>query len=707
VAGARTGWRPGRAAAGAALGLLGAAAIAFWHFRGSAPVRAPGSDVLLISIDTLRADALGAYGNPAARTPVLDRLAAGGVRFDFAHAHNVVTLPSHANILSGRHPYDHRVRENSGFRFPADLETMATLLKAQGYRTGAFVSAFPLDSRFGLDRGFDVYDDRLGNFEEKADFHMQERAGAETVAAALAWLRGGSGPTFCFVHLYEPHAPYEPPAEIARGLARPYDGEVAAADAALAPLLEPLLAQGREGRTLVVMTADHGESLGEHGEATHGIFAYEATLRVPLVLHHARLFRPRVVEAPARHVDLLPTVLDALGLRAPQDLPGRSLLGVAQGGDAAAGTSLTYFESATPALTRGWAPVFGILRDRTKHVDLPIPELYDLAADPREQSNLAAREPELMARLREALGRERARDRGVERGSESAETLERLRSLGYAAAGSAMKASYTEADDPKRNIAFEADLQEVLGRHGSGDLAGALVRAEALVARYPRVGIGWRDLSFLRRQSGDLKGAVDAGRRAVELDPTSVDALSQLGNYLNESRRFGETVALLGPLAEDEGADLDVRTAYAAALAESGRRDDALRVLEAARRTDPSSALVLLNIGTVHLLFGERKEAREALEGAIAREPRMARAYNSLGVVAAQEGDATRAADLWRQSLAINPGDLDTLFNLGKLLWRSGRRAEARTYLDAFVELAPSALYGKDVVAVKRLLQDP
>ena len=238
-----------------------------------------------------------------------------GVRFETARAHNVVTLPSHANLLSGQYPLGHGVRDNTGFRFPAERPTLATILHEKGWRTGAFVSAFPLDSRFGLDRGFEVYDDRLGGAETTAAFAMPERPGSETARSALRWLDTVRGQRwFAFVHLYEPHFPYEPPASLAtRFPGEPYQGEVAAADAALGPLLAPLLAAGTRERALVVLTSDHGESLGEHGEATHGIFAYEATLRVPLILHAPGLLPARVVGTPVRHVDVFPTVLDAPG----------------------------------------------------------------------------------------------------------------------------------------------------------------------------------------------------------------------------------------------------------------------------------------------------------------------------------------------------------------------------------------------------------
>jgi len=381
----------------AAAGLLASA------HRRTTPKGRPGLNVLLVTVDTLRADALGSYGDRQAATPVLDRLAAAGVRFERARAHNVVTLPSHANILSGRYPFEHGLRDNAGYRFPAGLDTLATLLKVRGYRTGAFVSAFPLDSRFGLDRGFDVYDDRLGDPERVASLRMTERPGTETVAAARSFLTADPDrPWFCWVHLYEPHAPYEPPAMLAARFAEaPYKGEVAAADAALGPLLEPLLSQGPDGRTLVVLTSDHGESLGEHGEKTHGVFAYESTLRVPLILFAPALFGPRAVADPVRQVDILPTVLEAVAAPLPPGLPGRSLLASAGGQPLAPAAS--YFEALTAAATRGWAPLHGIVRSERKYIRLPLPELYELAADPAERSNLAAWCPDRVEELRALL----------------------------------------------------------------------------------------------------------------------------------------------------------------------------------------------------------------------------------------------------------------------------------------------------------------
>jgi len=682
------------AAAACVLGVV--AAFGYFGVPPRSIRRDPGLSVLLITIDTLRADALGAYGRAGAETPWIDRLAAQGVRFERAHAQNVVTLPSHANILSGRYPLDHGIRDNAGFRFPTEAESLATLLGKARYRTGAFVSAFPLDSRFGLDRGFEVYDDRLGDPEGRTAFVMQERPGHLTVEAARAWLAAQAGhQTFLWLHLYEPHFPYAPPEPFAsRFRSSPYHGEVAYADALLQPLLAPIL-DGKGPPTLVVLTADHGEGLGEHGEATHGIFAYETTLHVPLIVHAPSLLSARTVVERVRHVDVLPMILDALGLPAPEGLPGRSLLGLANGQSFEAPSS--YFEAMSSALNRGWAPLAGVASGRFKLIDLPIPELYDLDRDPREEKNLAATEPQRLVELRAQLDRLRQADRGLAREEESAETRERLRALGYVSGAVGLKARYTDADDPKRLIRLDAALQDVVALYQAGDLENAIARARAVLAERPDMTLAWQQLGFILHEAGDLAGAVESLRRSVAANPEDVDGVALLGAYLNDAGRHRESVKVLEIFARREPPDLDVLQAYGAALAQVGRPKEAIATFERASKVDPSNPMSRANLGTVYLMRGELPRARALMEEALRLEPGVSRAWNGLGVIAAREGRLDEAIDHWKRAVEANPREWDTVFNLGLVLRRRGREAEARPYLENFVRGAPRALYGRDI----------
>jgi arylsulfatase A-like enzyme/Flp pilus assembly protein TadD len=695
----------------AALAVAGVAGVFVLSFKRHAATHRHEGDysVLLITIDTLRADALGAYGHREAQTPWVDRLAAGGARFQTARAHNVVTLPSHANLLSGLYPLAHGIRDNSGFRFPAGTPTLATMLRAHGYRTGAFVSAFPLDSRFGLDAGFDVYDDRFGGGETQTGFRMAERPGPRTVAAAARWLAAqGDARTFCFVHLYEPHFPYAPPAPFAeRFQSRPYDGEVAAADAALEPLLRPLLDAGRNGRTLVVLTADHGEGLGDHGEQTHGLLAYEATLRVPLIFYAPGLFAASVMLHPARHVDVVPTILDFLGFEVPKELPGRSLRTPDTTRESGA-TRPTYFEALSASFNRGWAPLQGVVLERWKYVDLPIPELYDLAADPAESQNLASSRQDEVERMRALLSTFRAADTKAARAPESAETVARLRALGYVAGGNAPpKEHYTEADDPKRLMAYDELSTQMLSRYWSGDVAGALALGRRILAERPNDPLTSLQLAYLERAQGDLEQAIAAARKAVALRPADPETVALLGVYLNEAGRAQEAVTLLQPLASTPQPDLDVLTAYGMALATLGRKPEALAAFEKARAVDPSNAMVRVNEGTVHLLAGDLARARSEFEAALALDPDVARAHNSLGVIAAREGRMDEAIERWKQAVALDPRDYQTLFNLGSVLQGQGRAAEARPYLEAYVRVAPARQEARDVARVRAWLAHP
>lgn len=658
--------------------------------------RDPALNVLLITIDTLRADAVGAYAQSAA-TPWIDRLARSGVRFDEARAHNVVTLPSHANILSGRLPPDHGVRDNAGFRFPDAPDTMATLLKTRGYRTGAFVSAFPLESRFGLGRGFDVYEDSFADASPRPALAVQERAGAETVKIARQWIdAAGDRRWFCWVHVYEPHFPYEAAPALAQRFRDAYTAEVAAADAALAPLLAPILEAGTASGTLVVLTSDHGEALGDHGEATHGVFAYEAVLKVPLVIHQPRLFEPAVVTRAAGHVDLLPTVLDALSMPVPQGIAGRSLL-PAMAGRPDGEPQPTYFEALSPSLNRRWAPLYGVFRNRSKYIELPIPELYDLVADSREATNLAGAQPQRVAEMRRLLDEFRRSDAGPQPRVEDAETRERLRSLGYVASTTQKRPTYTEKDDPKRLIETDKMLHDVAARYFEGDVAGALARCRELVRQRPDTPLWLLHLALLERESGNLTAGIEALRTAVGLTPEDSEALSMLGAYLTEAGRAREAVDLLEPHARRRDAALEVLTTRALALARIGRTAEALATLAAARERDPSNAMTVVEIGTVHLMAGDRDRAARAFQEALALNPAAARAHSSLGVLSVEDGRVSEAIAHWKAATSLDPREHEKILRVGIALARAGRTAEARACLQFFVEAAPPTKYRRDI----------
>jgi arylsulfatase A-like enzyme/Tfp pilus assembly protein PilF len=695
----------------------------------------PHQNVLLVTIDTLRADALGCYGGPAA-TPALDRLAREGVRFDFAHAHAVVTLPSHASILTGLYPFEHGLRDNSGYRLPAGSRTVATVLKQGGYATAAFVAGFPLHSRFGLNQGFDVYDDRFGDTRAPADFDMPERPASAVVPLARAWIaersRGSSGtaspkplasspdsPFFVWLHLFDPHTPYRPPPPFDVTYAnRPYYGEVAAADAALAPLLDDLRASTRP--TLVIVTADHGEALGDHGEQSHGLFAYESTLRVPLIVAEvnpparqgvgAREGAPRdsrragpageVSAVAARHVDILPTILDAVGQPPPSELPGRSLLPAAE--RAARTPRPSYFEAMSGMLNRGWAPLSGIVLDREKFIDLPIPERYDLATDPAEATNLAGRTPVQDRTLAASLAAFKAAAPG-QRMAESPDAAARLRSLGYLSGNAPAKARYTTEDDPKHLVELDRTIHNAVAAFGAGRSADAVQLYQDVIARRPDMAIAYRHLAFVEARRGNVAAAIDVLQQAIAKGVTDVRLIAQLGETLVDAGRLEQGIQLLEPLVRQPNADPEVLNALGIAYATARRHDEARRVFERVLTVDPGSPVPLENLGMLALERGDLVTARTRFEQAIAAEPRSSRAYAGVGLVALRQGSRAAAIEAWTRALQLEPRNFDALYNLAVTLAREDRAA-ARPYLEQFLKTAPPAQYAKDRAEVARLL---
>jgi arylsulfatase A-like enzyme/Flp pilus assembly protein TadD len=688
------------AAALMALLVLGA-----WWWR-RAPVFTLGVDpnrnVLLVTIDTLRADALGSYGGRAV-TPNLDRLAAHGARFDFAHAHAVVTLASHASILSGRYPYEHGIRDNTGYRLSPAQPTASTLLKAQGFATGAFVGGFPLDRRFGLGVGFDVYDDRL-TAAPAAEASDRERRADAVVQSALDWIGRQQGKWFAWVHVYDPHAPYQPPAEwAARFPSEPYLGEVSWTDSALGVLFNRL-AGGRRP-TLVVVTADHGESLGDHGELTHSVFAYGSTLHVPLIVAQIDPARPvsRIkgvtVGAPVRHVDLLPTLLYAAAAPPAAHLPGASLAGVIATGRSSDRPS--YFEAMTPTVTRGWAPLRGVIAGREKYIDLPIVELYDLAADPQEASNLAASRPERAQALFNTLKLFDVAPPGRAR-KETPETLERLRSLGYIGGGTAtVREKYTDADDPKRLIELEQTMERAGDAYREGRTSDAIEMYKRVIARRPDTEDAYRKLALVYWRSGRPRDAIGTLETALRSGVTQSEVRIKLGQYLAEAGQADRAIALLDQAAGD---DPDALIALGNAYQLAGRHGEALRTFSHLLEVDPRNGLAHENIGTALLLAKDFRAAEPSLRRAIELDPGLAGAYTALGVVLANTGRKAEAIDAWKRAVELDGAELNALFNVTVNLAAAGRRDEARAYGERFIAAAPPALQ-HDAAAIRRILE--
>jgi choline-sulfatase len=667
-------------------------------------VRSPDQNVLLVTIDTLRADGLGSYGGRAA-TPNLDRLAQDGVRFTFAHAQAVVTLVSHTSILTGEYPYEHGVRDNAGFRLAPGATTIATLLHAKGMPTGAFVGAFPVNRQFGLAQGFDVYDDVAARDALSADFALPERRAEVVVKAADAWIATQQKPWFAWVHVFDPHAPYSPPEPFKTQYGdNLYAGEIAYVDQALGPLLD--LARRQPRPTTIVVTGDHGEGLGEHGERTHGLFAYEATLHIPLLLAQVggpiAERRGSVTSGVAvRHVDILPTIEDLLGFSPPAGLPGRTLL-TASDGEAAPRPS--YFEAMTAMLKRGWAPLMGVLQNREKYVDLPIPELYDLAADAHEASNLVPSEPGRVRALTALLQEMKPELPGAET-PESPEVRATLESLGYVSGSAPRKATYTEADDPKNLVDIDALMMDGIELHREGRTDQAVADYRQVIAKRPDMGLAYRRLAYLLWEQGKVNEAIATLRQALSANGPDVDVDVRLGTYLAETGDLAEAIPMLERAVKADPENTDGLNGLGIAYGRAGRPADALGIFERIVAISPRDPYALENIGTTYLQRGNLPAAKDAFTKAIASDPRSSRAHAGLGVVAFQSKDPETAFKEWTLAVDADPRNFDALFNLASELLRAGRRDEARPYVEQFVRTAPRALYARDIDALTAALK--
>ena len=681
----------------------------------------PSRDLVLITIDTLRADAVGWSRSQrvteTSPTPNLDRLADRGVVYQHAHAHNVMTLPSHANILTGQLPYFHGVRDNSGYVLPSDLPTAATLLTQHGFRSAAFVAAFPLDARFGLTRGFERYDDTYPEGKGQG-FAIAERSAADTTQAALAWWRevgASSSPRFLWLHLYDPHAPYVPPEPFRSSFSRSaYLGEVAAVDHALAPLLEEL--ESSERSATLVVTSDHGEALGEHGEETHGLFAYEPTLRVPLMVWSNRMPSSDVPRSSTRwgqHVDLLPTLLQAAGAPIPTGLAGLSLFAADDQLSERPGERSTYFEVLGPALNRGWAPLFGLIRNQHKYIDLPLAEVYDLESDPQESKNLLAQHSIQQTDWQTSLPAAATWPPTQLHGSSAQTTVtsserDALSALGYLASDQAISESndFTVDDDPKRLIEVDAAIQRFVTAFQSGRLEEALQAAQRTVALRPQMGLGYLNLAQVQLERDDLEVAVQTMQRALEMGVETPTLRRQLALSLAEMGNSEAGLATLQPLIAENGQDPDTLNALGLVLTEAGRYREARATLERVFAADPRNPDAHANLARLGIFVGQWAFVEQHARSALELNPTLSLTWNHLALALYNQLEHDQAFEAFERSLALAPDDYDVLFNLGLLAFNAGRKELAVPAIERFIAEAPPARYREDINNMRQRLDE-
>jgi choline-sulfatase len=649
------GWwlrsRPARSQAGLELGTL------------PAGVSRDRLNLVIVTLDTTRADRIGAYGARDVETPTIDRLANEGVLFEQAVSVAPLTLPAHSSIFTGKFPPEHGVRDNGGFFLGPDQVTLAETLKARGYRTGAFVAAYVLASKWGISQGFDKYVDDFDLSQVRAvSLSAIQRPANEVLDKALPWIEEAhDNPFFAWIHLYDPHSPYRPPEPFQSRYAKhPYNGEIAFVDSQIARLVSLLQSRGLYDRTVIVVLGDHGESLGDHGESSHGFFIYNSTTHVPFVIRapFSRTAHRRVTD-PVRSVDVMPTVLDLLGAPPATGISGTSLIPLMTGDKAELGLD-AYSEAMYPLHHYGWSDLRALRSGRYKVIDAPRPELYDVDRDPAEKSNLfAERRPlgdRMIAQLRTLEGGFSKTEAALPAADVDPEARERLAALGYVGTFVASASDpRTGRSDPKDKIGLFNKLGTAtdLSREREGDPDATFTRIIGLlnevIKEDPQVIDAWFMLGTKYLAHGDLAKAIDHFKKTLALKP---DYDLAVFNLAQAYRRMGDDNA-------------------------------ALAGFEHYLTLDPTDPFVKYQMGEIWLDRGDLAQAETLFRRALETDPSVAAAKNALGVIALQRGDPTAAERLIREALASKPTLRLAHFNLALLAEQRGdiRQAE-REYVD-------------------------
>lgn len=702
-------------------------------------------NVLLITFDTMRADHMGYAGGPKGITPVVDKIAARGTWFSTCITAYPYTLPSHTSIMTGLYPYHTGVRDNGTYVVPKSDLTLATILQRHGYATHAIVSAFVLDHQFGLNSGFGSYDDDLSGGPREAEFMIKEIRGDETAGKAVKWLKSEwpkKKPFFLWVHFFDPHADFPPPAEDAALFPsnnlfeqiRWYSADIHFADRELGRIFAELAAQGLEKKTLIVFTADHGQGLGEHGEKTHGLFVYDSTVRVPLIFAGPGVPKNRNVGDLARTVDILPTTLDLLGIPVPKNLDGKSLRPLWKG---ETDHRVAYTETMVGRLNFGWAGLRSLRNLSLDVIDAPRPEVYDLLADPGELHNLAtggaipsAGRP-FFSQLKGIESGDPFEHGGQQPGKLSGEAARKLAALGYVTASvPAAKASHL---DPKDAIAEFEKYEAAVGLIRNGKFPDAIEALSDILKADPQMYRAMDAFADALVKSGQKDRALAAYARVAAEDPQDRTAILNTSRLYREKGNFPEAFHY-AQIAVDRFPDYDLAFVYMGAnymvqgdtakaqswyrkalavnpasadaavglgecLNREGHTDEALQVLSAVHQRNPSNLPGIYQLAVAKKAKGDSKGALALYELGALQNPAELNFWEEFGRLAGEEGKIDEAEAAFVKALQINPDDPKVNLDLATLNFREGRAAEAVPLLKKSLSRQPDSLIAAGMLA--------
>jgi arylsulfatase A-like enzyme/Tfp pilus assembly protein PilF len=669
----------------------------------------PPPNVLLISVDTLRQDHVGCYGYKIVRTPNIDRLSEEGFTFDDAIASIPLTLPSHASVLTGLYPISHGVRDNSRFRLALEFETLAEVLRQNGYHTGGFVGSFVLDSRYGMDQGFDFYDDDMTGGSQASAFMFPERPANAVTESAIEWLEQARSPFFAFVHYYDPHMPYEPPSRYATSCpGRPYDGEIEFTDTEIGRLLASLDVRGLIENTIIIFMSDHGEGLGDHNEEAHGILVYESTLRVPLIIRLPETSdlsggaqTPVRIPDSVELVDIFPTVLDLVGIDAGGGVDGRSLVPLIAGGSLPPETG--YFESLYPYFAYRWSQLKGVRLSKWKYILAPTEELYDVSVDPGEFRNLVDAEPETAAQMRVALARMLEREKPPSEASAvamSPEEVGKLRALGYVAGGATDLPEPTDVSgkDPKDMMVYVNHFLSVgENAFNDGDYETALRSFRRFTEVDPTNLQAHIRVARTLMELGRFEEAAASFHRALEIDSTDSQSYFQLGNIAQAGGDVDDALRLYERSLHFMPGSPEALANIGAALIQKGLVDSGVVRLEETLEIDPRNDIALLNLGIVYSSNQMYDEALGYYRRLLLTQPDNVMALSSCAAIFVHLGEPDSTLAYFLRASRAAPGSPQLLLNVGNSYRQMGMNAEAEEYYQKALRVQPRnvlALFG-------------
>ncbi|MGE5191867.1 MAG: tetratricopeptide repeat protein [Deltaproteobacteria bacterium] len=675
-------------------------------------------NLVLVTLDTTRADRLGCYGYREGRTPVLDALARGGVVCTRARTVAPLTLPAHASLFTAKYPPESGVRTNGRGRLDDTVPTLAEALRRQGYENGAFVASFVLDRKFGLDRGFTTYDDDFVGDEPATDAIHRQRSGEAVVDAALAWLGGVvSRPFFCWVHLYDPHAPYQRHAELFGDefAERPYDAEIAYADRQVGRLVDFLKTRGLESRTLVVVVGDHGEGLGEHIEQTHGSTLYDATMHVPLIFYKPEEL-PQGLRIPdnVSIVDISPTILDLLGLKGLPKATGRSVKPAIRARDLP--SVPCYGATDEPFLQNGWSPLRSLTDGEWKYIRTTKVELYDLANDPAERHNLADDDPGRVRAMEDLLSDIESRMvRREEVGVQlSANERRALASLGYAGGAAAVPAGAAPAGlpDVKDMLRFDVAVEESADLIRHGELSAAIGRLRDVIRQAPTHTAAYTFLAEALKRNQDFDEAAEVFAALLTVKPDCREGHYGLGNLLLERGRLDAAIDEFQKTLEIDPDYAEAHYNLAAALVHTGQNVAALDHFSAVLEIDRRNGAAYQGRANVLVSLGRVAEAVSDYQMALKYAPDAADAHHNLGIVLADYGDVDGARQHLRRAAELVPQNVQIQYSLGAFLVRQREYSQAIAPLVKVLEVNPDHAGAQSLLeearqALKRRKSDP